>query len=342
MQHTELEMLYHKHLIPSIQQVEKTLQELEVHPALREMYVYAVSGGKRFRASLCSLGFIVCGGENANPIIPAAASLELLHKASLVHDDLVDADDLRRGRPSFHARYGQERAVILGDLLVAMGYRSLQNLKASSHQLNLVRQAFETAHLELCAGELLELTTAGDREAFAFCDDIIYGKTACLIEKSLEIGAILAQGEPSQIAAVGRYGRIMGTCFQIINDLNNLTDLDRAVKGRSCGDLADAKISVPLLEVKNVLGGAQFAALWQALTDSDPVRQNEAVETCRQLTLSPQVSARLYQRVDELRDQARESLHAFPRGSGRQILQAVGEEIFEEWFWRGEDYGQAK
>lgn len=113
MQYTELEMLYQKHLVPFIRQVERELIDFPVHPALQEMYVQAVSGGKRFRASLCLLGFVVCGGDNLRSIIPAAMSLELLHKASLVHDDLVDGDRLRRGRPAFHALYGKQRRLSL-------------------------------------------------------------------------------------------------------------------------------------------------------------------------------------------------------------------------------------
>lgn len=342
MQYTELEMLYQKHLVPFIRQVERELVDCPVHPALQEMYVQAVSGGKRFRASLCLLGFVVCGGDNLRSIIPAAMSLELLHKASLVHDDLVDGDRLRRGRPAFHALYGEAKAVVLGDLLVAMGYKALRALEVPPHVLQPVREAFETAHFQLCQGELLELATAGCIDAFSHSSDIVYGKTACLIEKSLEIGGILAQGQPAHIEAVAKYGRIMGTCFQIINDMNNLTDLDHEVKGRSCGDLDDAKISYPLSVVKDMLEEGEFKSLWEALTGEDLLLRKGAVKRFGELMVSPEISGIIHRKVSELRDQARECLDALPMGKGRLILQTVGEEIFEEWFWRGDGHGEAK
>ncbi|HPT82988.1 MAG TPA: polyprenyl synthetase family protein [Limnochordia bacterium] len=342
MQLTELEILYHQRLKPFINQVEERLLELPVHPALREMYREAVSGGKRFRASLSLLGFLVCGGEDVQCIIPAAVSLELLHKASLVHDDLVDGDALRRGRPTFHARYGEEAAVILGDLLVAMGYRHLNRLQVPRQVLEQVRGAYEEAHWQLCTGELLELATAGSLNGFAYAQDIVYGKTACLIEKSLQIGGLLAQGELAHVQALAHYGRLMGTCFQIINDLNNLTELDREVKGRSCGDLKDAKISMPLAAARGILAEDDFMALWQALTGAVPSGRSEAVARFRELLLSPQISERIRGQVRELRNQARSCLEQVPPGPGREILQMVGEEIFEEWFWRGEGHSEGK
>ena len=180
---------------------------------------------------LCASWALLCAEETTCSIIPAAMSLELLHKASLVHDDLVDGDRLRRGRPAFHALYGEAKAVVLGDLLVAMGYKALRALEVPPHVLQPVREAFETAHFQLCQGELLELATAGCIDAFSHSSDIVYGKTACLIEKSLEIGGIVA---PAHIEAVA-IRQDQGTCFQIINDMNNPTDLDHEVRAGPAG-----------------------------------------------------------------------------------------------------------
>ncbi len=339
--------LYDRLLAPVARQVDAELaQEANSLPAeLREMYDYAVGGGMRFRPCLMYLACLACGAdtvcsveEDGYSLIRLASAVELLHKASLVHDDLIDEDTLRRGRPSFHAVFGSERAVVMGDLLVAMAYAAVGRLRPllPLATYDAIQSRFNKAHLDLCSGELLELAAASSEPIAAlgltldYVERVIEGKTASLMEQSLAMGSVMAGAPASCVDALARYGRCMGFVFQTVNDINNLTGFDQIVKGRSMTDLALGRVGYPSFG---------FAA---AADDAAVGR-----ETPRQLRRSdcpasaPGCSNRaLYDWLGEVihgyAEQARHALRALPKSGARDALDSIGREMFETWFWKPE------
>lgn len=171
------------------------------------------------------------------------AVCEMVHMATLVHDDVLDEAETRRRGQTVNSLHGNEAAVILGDYLIASAYHLCSTLATNAASLAVGR-----ASMTLCAGELLQLNHRDDfslDEATYF--EIIDRKTAVLIATAAELGANASGATPAAIAALTTYGRCVGMAFQIQDDLLDLTGNEAAV-GKSVGkDLEKGKITLPLL-----------------------------------------------------------------------------------------------
>lgn len=201
------------------------------------------SGGKRLRAALCLLA-----GRCGNParrgrVQRTAAGLELVHLASLIHDDVVDASPTRRGRPAAWALWGQRAAVLGGDYLFAASF----DLLGAGGDPAMLRLAARTVR-ELAAGALAEQESAGDfsgtRRAYY---QRIRRKTAGLVSSACRAGALAAGCSPRAQAALAAYGRLLGLAFQITDDILDLTG-DPARTGKPTGgDLRAGILTLPML-----------------------------------------------------------------------------------------------
>jgi len=182
------------------------LGELLAHPGL--------GGGKRIRPALVILS-AQCYSYRRETVIPMAAVVELVHAATLIHDDVIDAATTRRGHPTVARSWGDRRAVLLGDYLFARAFALLAGLGRPG----LVRAMAGVVH-GMCEGELEQLQSEG-------CFDLgeerylerIGKKTALFIAECCRAGAVLGGAPPSGIAALGRYGRLVGMAYQIIDDV---------------------------------------------------------------------------------------------------------------------------
>jgi len=346
--------LYEQLLAPVARQVDVRLaDEAQSLPAeLRGMYDYAVGGGMRFRPCLMYLAYLACSagagtgvgadgerdggpGPGIDTLIQLASAVELLHKASLVHDDLIDGDTLRRGRQSFHAAFGSERAVVMGDLLVAMAHDAVEQMHSvlPTGVYDQIRSRFSKAHLDLCRGELLELVAAPCQRPLSrdYVDRVIEGKTASLMEQSMAIGAVVAGAPEACVDALARYGRCMGFVFQTINDINNLTGFDLEVKGQAMTDLALGRVGYPVLGLA-MITGAERTGL-----SAPGVRRIEGSgDALRALVQEGRLRAWLEEIVCEYADKARHALRVLPECGARDALDAIGREMFESWFWNPE------
>ncbi len=333
--------LYGELLLPIIEKVNEVLLDVdEIAPWLREEYLYAVTDGRRIRSSLVYIGYSLFNDGEPDVIVPIAAGLELLHKASLVHDDLIDEDALRRARPTFHSVYGWKKAVIMGDFLVARAYQALDSAKGliPGGVFHEVRELFTTTFQDLSQGELYELHTEGDFQQLSKAWDIVFGKTASLFSATLQAGAILAQANGAVQADLGRYGELMGSVFQIVNDLNNFTELEKDLKGRMGGDLLHGKINVPLLELSRSVPEDEFRVLWdQAVSlETEQERRRQSVQEIRWQILQGPTKARLEAIVLECAAEAKQIVGTFPPGRPRILLEAACDDVIHTWFWVSE------
>ncbi|MDZ7344400.1 MAG: polyprenyl synthetase family protein [candidate division KSB1 bacterium] len=190
--------------------------------SLYEPIRYAMEGnGKRIRPVLLLL---TCDALHASveEALPAAAAVELMHNFTLVHDDIMDRDDTRRGRLTVHSKWDTDVALLAGDGLVALAYRSLLRLRTP--HLPEIARVFTNGIIELCEGQAL------DRE-FEQRDDVtlshyltmIKKKTARLLAICTEIGALIAEASPAQLRQLRRFGEHLGLAFQIQDDLLDIT-----------------------------------------------------------------------------------------------------------------------
>lgn len=201
-----------------------------------------LSGGKRLRPRVLLLSFKAAGGEDISRAVPVAAAVELLHTASLVHDDINDSSDLRRGHRTVNARWGDNLALLAGDFL----FIRLLNLIAA-FESSVIRVVADSC-LALVEGETLQVLTLGDTEmAEETYLKIVGQKTASLFAACAELGALVA-GEAGQLAAALReYGYSLGIAFQIRDDTLDLVSKSGALGKPVASDLRQGKMSLATL-----------------------------------------------------------------------------------------------
>ena len=207
--------------------------------------------GKMFRPTLVLLADRICGGDG-DPAVTLAAAVELVHLATLVHDDAVDHSVLRRGLPTVNALWTHQVAIIMGDYLYSRSVTELTrvgNLEAL--------RCLAVAANEMSLGEMRQLTSY---DALDFSEEdyyaLIAAKTASLMAASCEIGA-LAAGPGPGCAALRRFGHNLGMAFQIADDLLDYTGTE-AVTGKPTGhDLRQRKVTLPLVGAMKAAGGGE-------------------------------------------------------------------------------------
>ncbi|MBX7174985.1 MAG: polyprenyl synthetase family protein, partial [Pyrinomonadaceae bacterium] len=202
------------------------------------------SGGKRVRPSLLLLSNYAGGGNATNEnVIRLAVVMEMLHTATLVHDDIIDNADTRRNRTSVNARFGNQTAVLMGDWLYMSAFET--SLRERSLE---ILDILTTLTRKMTEGELIQLTMLGRvniTEAEYF--DILQRKTAYLFSACCEIGAILAGANKEQQFALRDYGMNLGIAFQLADDWLDFTAEDEVLGKASGADLLEGKITLPLL-----------------------------------------------------------------------------------------------
>jgi len=201
------------------------------------------AGGKRLRPLLTILSARALGVPGDVDIYPLASSLELLHSATLLHDDILDGATLRRGRPAAHTVFGIGHTILAGDALLA-----LANIMVASYGKPALTRCLSEAILRTATGEIKEI--AHIRDVSLTMDgylDIITGKTACLIQSACEAGAILAGASEEAAAGVAGYGMNLGVAFQLVDDALDYTS-PKEVSGKPKGsDILEGKLTLPLI-----------------------------------------------------------------------------------------------
>ena len=250
---------------------------------IRQVADYIVAGGgKRLRPALVLLSAGACGypGAGAEAArdghVELAAVVEFIHTATLLHDDVVDASALRRGRSTANAEFGNAAAVLVGDFLYSRAFQMM--LRARSMR---VMEVLAEATNTIAEGEVLQLMNCRDPDVGeARYLEVIRRKTAKLFEAAARLGAVLA-GAPDGIeAGLAEYGTRLGTAFQLIDDVLDYSG-DAATIGKSLGDdLAEGKPTLPLIRAMALGTPAQAAVVRKAILEGgreDFARVLEAV-----------------------------------------------------------------
>lgn len=219
------------------------------------------AGGKRMRPVMCLLAARACGETNLLHSQKLAAIIEMLHTATLVHDDVVDESNLRRGRPTANATWNNQTAVLVGDFLISRAFDLLVDLD------NMVLlKDFSTGTCEIAEGEVLQLQAQHqpDTDEATYLD-IIHGKTSRLFELATEGAAILA-GRSEYREALRTYAGHFGNAFQIIDDILDYTS-DADTLGKNIGDdLMEGKPTLPLIAALHRTTGEDHQLIRRSIT----------------------------------------------------------------------------
>ncbi len=268
--------------------------------------------GKRLRAKL-----ILRIAGHTLPVVKTAAVVEMIHAASLLHDDVIDDADTRRSKPSLNALYGNKTAIMLGDVLYSKGFYELNNISAE------VAKVVSNAVTQLSLGELKDVSLSKtfnlDKEIYL---EMIYQKTASLIEASAGAAALLA-GKPKE--AYMTYGRNLGLAFQMIDDLLDITSDAETLGKPALHDFVEGKTTLPyiyLYEALDAKGQKRLASLHGKVLNVEDQNWIKAEMEERQVLL------KCYAQARELIEEAVELMN----GYGEEALSGIALEMIERDF----------
>ena len=239
------------------------------------------STGKRVRPVLCLLSCEACGGD-WRQALPAGAAIEIMHNFTLVHDDIEDQDETRRGRPTVWARWGNAHGINVGDAMFALSNLALLLLdKRGVHPRTVVAACclFNITQLSLTGGQFLDIGFE-ERNDVSVEDYLVMieGKTAALAACSCEMGALVAEAPQAQCESLREFGRHLGLTFQMRDDILGIWG-DTEVTGKPAGaDIARRKKSLPILYGLERSEELKYLLVQDEVSESDIQRATEILE----------------------------------------------------------------
>jgi len=305
----------------ALQEVDKLLKQVVTSDVdvLREASQHILTGGgKRYRPRLTLLAYLAAGGTDLMQAVPVAAAVELVHTATLVHDDINDHGSLRRGRPTVNAVYGRTLALLTGDFLFTKVYE----LMAPFKELN---PEFAAATVALVEGETLQAAAAKnntlDRETYG---RIIAKKTAVLFAMAAKVGGMIAGAREADADALYNYGFNAGLAFQIVDDILDII-ADSEKLGKTAGlDISQGRgLVTALAHTTNghtTAGGAPVAVIE---AEADPM------DAFKQRMLSGGYIEEGRKQARDLADMAKQTLESFPASPAIAELSAFADSCVE-------------
>ena len=272
-------------------------------------------GGKRLRPILVLLSARTCGyvGSDAHTL---AAVVELIHVASLVHDDVLDEAAIRRGRETLQTKWGNKVAVLVGDYLHARVLSMLVSRKSDDPAMEILADTTQA----MCEGEVIHAYKSGD---FDISEEeylkIISFKTGKLIAASCILGAHLGTNNMERIDAITQYGQQIGTAFQIVDDLLDFVEAPEKLGKNAYGDLREGKLTFPIIYTRKVCDDGEKQMLEKVLNaDSD---ESQAINYVESLFEKYDVETHCLRIAQGYADRANAALTKLPQSDARKALE---------------------
>jgi octaprenyl-diphosphate synthase len=297
--------------------VQHMQSQVELIPQLAAHLVAA--GGKRLRPLLTLSTARMCGYEGGLRHVNLAACVEFIHTATLLHDDVVDGSQLRRGHASANAVFGNEASVLVGDFLFSRAFQ-LMTADGSLHVLRILSDAAAT----IAEGEVLQLVTQNDlsttEERYL---DVIQGKTAALFAAACQVGAVVAGRPDSEEQALADYGTAIGMAFQLVDDALDYA-ADQRLLGKTVGDdFREGKITLPVLAAYHA-GNEADRIFWRR-TIEDSEQTDADLEHALQLMARTGAIQTALRRASAYAEKAKAALAPFGPSAYRAGLVAVAD-----------------
>jgi geranylgeranyl pyrophosphate synthase len=289
--------------------------------------------GKLFRPVLLLESTAAVGGELAGSL-PAAAGAECGHVASLIHDDIIDGDDLRRGRASVPFKYGMPDAIVAGDALIFRLFAGLAECRGVGVPDSYVVSALDAvarAGIDLCHGQALESELCGNEgSTIAAYVQMARLKTGALFRSACECGAILGGGPPLWVSRLASYGEHLGLAFQIRDDLLPYTSDSLRTGKRATSDIQNRRWTLPVILAYQNAGPAERQAISQALSGG-----GDSARAFGRLTEVLSATGAVGKAAEMARGYAETSLNALavlPASASRGRLERFAELVIERDF----------
>ena len=289
---------------------------VSVIPLLAEHLIAA--GGKRLRPLLTVAAARLAGGQG-DAALKLAAAVEFIHTATLLHDDVVDSSQLRRGKVAAHLIWGAPSSVLVGDFLFARAFELMVET-GSLQALEILARASRV----IAEGEVLQLTRAHDLNlSQAMYLEIIGAKTAELFAAAAEAGAVSADASPRQAAALREFGQSLGLAFQLADDALDYAGSAETLGKNAGDDFREGKATLPLI-LAIARSGAREAEFWERVigrkeqTEADFRRARELVIGCGALEATLDLAS-------DYAAAAKQALAVFPAGDWRDALESLAD-----------------
>jgi octaprenyl-diphosphate synthase len=294
--------------------LDKAVSDVELIPRLAHHLID--SGGKRLRPMLTIASAKACGYPGSGHI-KLAAAVEFMHTATLLHDDVVDDSDFRRGRKSARMIWGNQASVLVGDFLLGQAFRMMVEVGCLP-----ALEILSNAAAVIAEGEVMQLAAAKDTDTTE--DDylaIIGAKTAALFSAATEVGAAIAQRPGEERSALKRYGRSLGMAFQLVDDALDYAG-DSARLGKSTGDdFREGKITLPVIVCLHRAGEEELA-FWQRTLSEGRIEDGDFARALGFMHTHRAIDATL-ERARHFGALARDALAGVPRGPATRALDEV-------------------
>ncbi|MFH1055999.1 MAG: polyprenyl synthetase family protein [Candidatus Altiarchaeota archaeon] len=294
---------------------------------IQKMILHPIeAGGKRIRPCLTILACEAVGGDTRK-VLPAAAAVELLHTFTLVHDDIMDHDYQRRGRPTVHAIWGEEMGIIVGDTLYSGAFKALVDVRGKGVSDKLVLDAVNVlvkANGELQHGQIMDMLfekmeSVSEEEYM----DMIQKKTGSLIEASVEIGGIIGGGSAKELKALTTFGANSGVAFQIKDDVLDLT-ADRKDFGKPIGsDIRSGKKTLIIVHAMEHAGERDIKSILRVL-GREEASEKEVSQVIGKLKELGSIDY-ADQKVADLIAEGKKALNRLPKTDARESLKALAD-----------------
>ncbi|SEL21871.1 octaprenyl-diphosphate synthase [Colwellia chukchiensis] len=280
---------------------------------INQLGVYIVNGGgKRMRPLLTVLAARAIGYQGDDHI-QLAAIVEFIHTSTLLHDDVVDESNMRRGRETANALFGNSASVLVGDFLYSRSFQMMSELQNLA-----VMDILSDATNIIAEGEVLQLMNCNDPDTTeASYMQVIYCKTAKLFEAATRLAAVIANQDQATELAMLNYGKHLGTAFQLVDDIMDYT-ADAQEMGKNVGDdLAEGKPTLPLLYAMKQGNAQQSAMIRSAIEHGDGMDNLDAILAAMQET-----GALMYtqKKAEQEADKAINAIAILPESEHKQAL----------------------
>ena len=269
-------------------------------------------GGKRIRPSLLLLAAHQLG-YSGHGAIRLGAVVEMLHTATLVHDDIIDGADKRRGRPSANTTWGNEKCVLAGDWLYMQAFKVAleeRNLRVLDLLIGRTQQMVE--------GELLQIQKLGKSVSEAEYYDLIFRKTACLFSVSMRLGAVLAGASEAAETSLATFGRAVGLAFQIVDDVLDLTATEEVLGKPVASDLREGKATLAVIHSADHGTASDRKAIRRVLDDRS--FENVSRQQIREILVRNGSVEYAMAAADRYAEQSRQALAPLPESEYKRAL----------------------
>jgi len=278
-----------------------------------------VSGGKRLRPYMVMKSCEMLGGKTKNAI-NAASAIEMVHNFTLVHDDIMDNDEMRHGVTTVHKKFGMPIAILAGDVLFSKAYQVVSSTSLPSNSVIELVSRLAKSCVDVCEGQLLDISMANSEKIPSQSQYIkmIEKKTAALFEVSCAMGAICANAKRKDVSNLSSFGKNLGIAFQITDDLIGVLGDPKITKKPVGNDLREGKKSLPILLAINRAKGENKEIILKAFSNSFATQDDieKALKIIRRLKIEKTVR----RQAQSYAQRAKRSLQSYSGSAKKDLL----------------------